>query len=330
MDLRTNYMGIELKNPIIASASPLTGNIDSLKKLQESGAAMVVLKSLFEEEVELSRYKLDRELEMYDDIHAEMLTLHPHIEHAGAKKHVVFAKKAKKELDIPVIASLNAVHKDTWIHYAKMLEDAGVDGLELNFYSIPSDISVKSSSIEDHHINIFSQVKNSVNIPVSVKLSPFYTGFANFTKRLDESDTDGIVLFNRVFQPTIDIESETESNHFPLTSPNDSNISVRWTSILTHKLNTPIVGNTGIHTGKDVIKLILAGAAGVEITSTLLKNGHIYIKEMILFMENWMKDKGYTNIYDFRGKLSKGKMADPWAYERSQYIDILVNEDFSL
>lgn len=198
-NLKTKYLGIELKNPVIVGASNIAANLDKLKKAEELGAAAIVYKSLFEEQIQLERYKLDERLNEYNDLHAEMLTTHPHIEHAGPDEHLLNIRKAKEALSIPLIASLNAVSDDTWLKYAKLLSETGVDGLELNFYQIPLDFNKSAKDIEAEQLNIAKEIKNNISIPVSVKLSPDYSNILNFIQKLDKAGVDGFVLFNSFF-----------------------------------------------------------------------------------------------------------------------------------
>jgi len=326
-DLRTHYMGIELKNPIIVGASNLVLDEHHLKQMEEAGAAAVVYKSLFEEQVQLENLALSEAMDEYSERHAEMTTLFPDIEHAGPKEFLMNLRNARKVLTIPLFASLNAVYRETWVEYAAQLAETGVDGLELNFYSVPHDFNRSEASITDEQVAIVKEVKNAVSIPVAVKLSPFYTNPLYLIKKLDETGINGIVMFNRLFQPDIDID--LEENYFPynLSHQQDSRIALRFAGLLYGNINASICSNTGILTGEDVITMILAGADCVQVVSTLYKNQIEYISTMLTDMQEWMHEKQYQKLDDFRGKLSKKRIKDPFAYKRSQYVDILLKSE---
>ncbi|HOW26747.1 MAG TPA: dihydroorotate dehydrogenase-like protein [Bacteroidales bacterium] len=326
-DLRTNYMGIELKNPIIVGASNLVLDEHHLKQMEEAGAAAVVYKSLFEEQVQLENLALSEAMDEYSERHAEMTTLFPDIEHAGPREFLMNLRNARKAISIPLFASLNAVYQETWVEYAEQLAETGVDGLELNFYSVPQDFHKTEVSITDEQIAIVKEVKKAVSIPVAVKLSPYYTNPLYLIKKLDEAGVNGIVMFNRLFQPDIDID--LEENYFPynLSHQQDSRIALRFAGLLYGNVNAGICANTGILTGEDVITMILAGADCVQVVSTLYKNQIEYISTMLTDMQEWMHEKQYQKLDDFRGKLSKKRIKDPFAYKRAQYVDILLKSE---
>ena len=327
MNLQTNYMGLTLKNPVIVGASGLTSNLESIKELEANGAAAIVIKSLFQEEIQLENLKFDEYLNRYNDLHAEMLSHYPHIQHGGAKEHLYWVKKVKQTINIPVIASINAIDEEAWIDYAKALEETGVDGLELNFYTIPKDAQLAGGDIEEKQIQILKRVKESVKIPVSVKLSPYYTNITNFLKRLDDAQVDGVVLFNRLFQPDIDVENEVEAKIFTLSNESDNRLPLIWTALLSDQLKTDISSSTGIMTSEDAVKMLLTGATSVQIVSTLYKNRIEYLSNIIKGLENWMHSKNYDSINSFKGKMSKNNMKDPWAFERVQFIKMLYSEE---
>jgi len=323
-DLKTNYMGIALKNPIVVGASNMVNDIENIKKLEKAGAAAIVYKSLFEEQIHLESIEMQSEMEQYNERHAEMVTLFPHVEHAGPKEHLLNLRKAKESVSIPVIASLNAIFKETWVEYAKQIEETGVDGLELNFYSVPREFDQVSAEIEKQQIEAFKSVKNAVGIPVSVKLSPFYANPLNFIKALDEAGADAFILFNRLFQPDIDIDAEKHSTNFGLSSPVDNQLPLRFAGLLYNNIEASIVSNSGIFTGNDVAKMILAGANAVQVVSTVYKNKIEQVSVMLDELTNWMEKKYYRSIDEFRGKLSNKSINDPFVYKRAQYVDILL------
>ncbi|TAL78042.1 MAG: dihydroorotate dehydrogenase, partial [Bacteroidetes bacterium] len=260
-NLKTNYMGIEIENPIIVGASNLATNLDNLKKAEELGAAAIVYKSLFEEQIQLERFQLDERLNEFNDLYAEMVTIHPHIEHAGPDEHLLNIRKARESLSIPLIASLNAVNNDTWLKYARLLSETGVDGIELNFYQIPSDFNKNAKDVEDEQINIVKEIKQNISIPVSVKLSPDYSNILNFIKRLDKAGVDAFVLFNSFFQPDINVTSEKHIKSFNLSNEGDYRKSLRYAGLLFKNIKADICSSHGIFTGADVIKLILSGSS---------------------------------------------------------------------
>ncbi|MBN2008553.1 dihydroorotate dehydrogenase-like protein [candidate division KSB1 bacterium] len=327
VDLTTQYMGLRLKNPIIAGASSLTADLDSIKNIERAGAAAIVTKSLFEEEIQIERFKFDEDLEKYNDRHAEMTTIFPHLEHAGSKEHLYWVKKTKDAVSIPVIASLNAVNGETWIEYAQQLEGTGVDGLELNFFAVPKQFDLEGAAIEKEQLNILKQIKKHISIPVSVKLSALYSNPLNFINQLDKIGVDGFVLFNRFFEPDIDVNKQKNRFPFNLSDRTDNRFPLRFAGLLYDHLEGDICSSTGIYEAEDVIKMLLAGAQCVQVVSTLYKNNIYQITKMLDQMTEWMKQKEYSSIDDFRGKLSKENATDPWAYTRAQYVRLLLNPD---
>ncbi len=332
-NLKTEYMGIELKNPIIIGASNMVTDLDKLKEAEEKGAAAIVYKSLFEEQIQLERYQMDQTMNEFNDLHAEMITMHPDIEHAGPGEHLIDVRTVKESLSVPVIASLNAVNNETWIEYAKLLEDTGVDGLELNFYKTPVDFGRDSKTIETEQLNILKEVKNNVSIPVSIKLSSDYSNILNFISKLDKAGAGAFVLFNSFFQPDIDINKETHIKNFSLSNEGDYRKSLRYAGIIYDNVKAGICSSHGIFNGEDVIKMILAGSSCVQAVSTFYKNGVGHISSMLDEISAWMEKKGYNSLDDFRGKLSaKNLSSNPFVYKRAQYVDLILNSEeiFSL
>ncbi|MBN1819894.1 MAG: dihydroorotate dehydrogenase-like protein [Prolixibacteraceae bacterium] len=326
-DLSTTYMGIKLKNPVILGASNLVMKPDTIREIVDSGIGAIVYKSLFEEQIQLESLQFDEELVEYENRNAEMTKLFPNLEHAGSKEHLYNVKKLKNSVDVPVIASLNALYEPTWIEYAKELEATGVDGLEINLYAVPGYFEVTGSSVEDKQVQIVKAVKSAVKIPVSVKLSLFYTNPLNFIKKVDEAGADAYVLFNRFFQP--EINTETEEYHYPweLSSPKDHMMALRFAGLLFGNLDGSICVSRGIYTADDVIKMILAGADVVQIVSTIYKNQPAVVTDILTGLNDWMDKKGYKSLDEFRGKLSRRNMKDPFTYQRAQYVDILMKSE---
>lgn len=326
-DLTTHYMGLQLKNPIIAGASNLSKNLDNLKMMEEAGAGAIVYKSLFEEQIQLESIQLDEELQEYNERHAEMVRLFPDVSHAGPEEFLFDLRRAREAVSIPLIASLNAIHPDTWIEYAQKLEQTGVDGLELNFYAFPKDANTPCKKILDQKIAILKAVKKTVKIPVSAKLSPYYTNILGAVQAMDQAGADGFVLFNRLFQPEIDIENETLHFPFRMSHPEDNRLSLRYTGMLYGQIKGSICASKGIYEAKDIISMILAGADAVQIVGALYKHKIPYLKTLIEEVEKWMERKGYQSLNDFKGKLSRSHLHDPFAYKRAQYVDILLNAE---
>jgi len=325
--LTTKYMGLNLKNPVIVGASNLVKDLDTIRRLEEAGASAIVYKTLFEEQIELERLQLSEELNQYNERHAEMISLFPDINHAGPREHLSHLRKVVESVTIPVIASLNCLFEDTWVEYARLIEQTGVNALELNLYSIPGDFKKEGKSIVNEQLGVISEVKKNVKIPVSVKLSPFYTNVLAVIQQMYHAGVDGFVLFNRLFQPDIDIDKM--EHHFPynLSHEEDSRLALRYMGLLFQEIRGSLCANTGILTGKDAIKMILAGADCVQVVSTIYKNGPAQIGRMLSEMEEWMDQKKFATVDSFRGKLSRKGLKDPFAYKRSQYIDILMKSE---
>lgn len=326
-DLSTTYMGLKLKNPIIAGASSMSGDLGQLKRLEEAGAAAIVYKTLFEEQIHLESAQMDEDLNSFGEMNAEMISLFPKLKHAGAEVHLVNFRKAKETLNIPLIASLNCTEDETWVEYARLLEKAGADGLELNFFYVPKDMETEGHLIEEHQLELLRQLKSKVTIPVSVKLSSFYSNPLNVISRFDKAGSAGLVLFNKLFEPEISTEEVKHIAPFNLSHEGDYRLALRYAGLLYKNVQASVCANTGIYTGNDVIKLILAGADCVQVVSTLYKHKPEYIGNMLSDIENWMNQKGYAGIADFRGKLSKSSVKDPFIYKRAQYIDLLLGSD---
>ncbi len=327
-NLKTQYMGIELSNPIIVGASNMTGDLDKLKKAEEFGAAAIVFKSLFEEQIQLERFQLDEKLTEFNDLYAEMLTIHPHIEHAGPEEHLLNLRKARESLSIPLIASLNAVNAETWVKYAGLLSETGVNGIELNFYQVPSDFKRDSKDIENEQINILKEIRKNISIPVSVKLSSDYTNILNFIKKLDQNGVDAFVLFNSFFQPDIDIQNEKHIKSFNLSNNGDYRKSLRYAGLLFNNIKADICSSRGIFTGSDVIKLLLSGASCIQMVSSIYKNGLEQIDKVRNEVEQWMDNRNYNSISEFRGKLSQNRLTgNPFVYKRAQYVELLLNSE---
>ncbi|MBD3421083.1 MAG: dihydroorotate dehydrogenase-like protein [Chitinivibrionales bacterium] len=326
--LNVEYLGLALKNPLIAGACKLTSNLDKLKQIEEAGAGAVVIKSIFEEEIQLERFKFDEDNERFDNLHPEMVNIFPQgIEHGGPEEHLMWTRKAKEALSIPVIGSLNAVEKESWFEYAAKLEQTGVDALEINFYSVPTQFGSSAESIENDQIAIAAEIVKQVKLPVSVKLSPYYTNPLNIITRLSQVGPKGFVLFNRLFQPAIDIDEEKNIFPFNLSSPGDIRLPLRFTGLLYGQTSADICSSTGIYSGKEALSFLLAGATCFQVVSAMYTKGIKHIGAIINDIQEWMSRKEYATIDEFRGKLSRSKSNDPWIYTRAQYASMLLHSD---
>lgn len=271
---------------------------------------------------------MSERLTEFNNINPEMLTMHPRMKHAGPKEHLTKIRNARGSLSIPLIASLNAVNNETWVRYASLISETGVDGIELNFYNVPSDFNIEAKEIEEQQINIVKEIKKKSTIPISVKLSSDYTNCLNFIAKLDKAGVDAFVLFNSFFQPDIDIVNEKHINSFELRNEKDYKKSLRYTGLLFDNIKADICSSHGIFTGADVVKLLLSGATCMQVVSTLNKHGLEQIKTIKRELTEWMESKNYKSIDEFRGKLSKSKLkGNPFVYERAQYVDLLLNSD---
>lgn len=327
-DLSTSYVGIELASPVVVGASTLSRNIDTIKRAEEVGAGALVTYSLFQEQIELEAQELDEALRVGSEHFPESLTYFPQLEHSGAREHVMWVEKARKAVRFPIFGSVNATSVGNWTSYARQLEGAGCDALELNLYSVETDPAKSAADIEDQALDVIAAVKSQVAIPVAVKLSPWYTSVANSTARAVGAGADGLVLFNRFYQPIIDPDRETLRISLDLSTPDEIRLPLRWIAILSGVLDADLAASTGVHTGKDVIRQILAGARAAQCVSTLYRHGLDHIVTMNHEISDWMDSKGYTGIEDFRGKLNQKHVSDPYAFERAQYVRLLLGPGY--
>ncbi len=323
-DLRTSYMGISLANPIIVGSSPLSTRVDNIKAMEAAGASAVVLKSLFEEQVRIDAEAFERDLAEHDETSAEATSMFPHLQHAGTRTHVYWVSEARKAVKIPLIASINCVTKVQWAEYAKALEGAGVDGLELNLYSPSNDLSATGAEIESRELEILNEVRNAVRVPIGVKLHPFYTNLFNVVSRFEEAGADGFVMFNRLFQPDIDVETETKKARYQETESRDSLLPLRWIALTSNRIRSGIAASTGVSSGKDVAKMLLAGARATQVVGVILRERPAYIGTMLAELSTWMDARGYKNLEDFRGKLARQNPSDAWNFSASQYVEGLL------
>lgn len=330
MDLTTKYLGLSLKNPLVASASPLSKEIDNFKKLEDAGVAAVVMYSLFEEQLILEQRELHYHTSQHADSMAEALSFFPDPDEykLGPEEYLEHISKAKKAVSIPVIASLNGKTSGGWTEYAKKMQEAGADAIELNIYNIPSDAGKSASDIEANYIDILAGVKSAVSIPVAIKLSPFFSNMANMAKRLDDAGANGLVLFNRFYQPDINLNELEIEPHVDLSNSADMRIPMRWIAILKDKINADLAATSGIHTGEDMVKMLMVGANVTMVCSALLKNGISYAKTMLDQMKAWMETKDYQAVQQMQGSMSQSKIGNPADFERAHYMKAITNYKF--
>ena len=325
MDLTTKYMGLELRNPLLAGASPLSEEIANIEALAEAGAAAVVMHSIFEEQLEQEAAELDYYLEQGSESFAEALSHFPPMQEmkVGPEIYLDNIAAAKKAVDVPVIASLNGISAGGWVDYAARCEGAGADAVELNIYLIPTNPSVDAAKIEQVYLDVLAAVKSEVSIPVAVKLSPFFSAMANMARRLDEAGADALVLFNRFYQPDIDLDELEVAPALQLSTSAESRLPLRWIAILYGRLRASLAATSGVHTGADAAKMILAGASAVQIVSALLENGVKHLTKIRDEMAEILAAKGYESIDEARGVLSQQSCPEPAAFERANYMKTL-------
>lgn len=323
MNLSTTYLGLKLRSPLVPSAAqPLTENVDNIKRMEDAGAAAVVLHSLFEEQLSLERRELFENLTQGTDSFAEALTYFPEpMEfHVGPELYLSNIKKAKAAVQIPVIASLNGSTAGGWVEYARKIEQAGADAIELNIYWIPTDPSLSSIRIEDTYVEILRSVKEQVDIPVAVKLSPFFTNFANMARRLEAAGADGLTLFNRFYQPDMDLESLEVTPNILLSTPMAMRVPLRWIAILRDQVGLSLAATSGIHRATDAIKMLMAGADVTMMCSSLLRHGVKHLTTVENEIRAWMEEHEYESVAQLKGSMSQKNCPDPAAFERAQYM----------
>jgi dihydroorotate dehydrogenase (fumarate) len=325
MDLSTTYLGLKLKNPIVPSAGPLSRSVDSMKRLEDAGASAIVMYSLFEEQIAHEAAELDHYLSYGTESFAESLSYFPESQayNLGPEEYVELLHSAKQSLGIPVIGSLNGISTGGWIDYAKKIEEAGADAIELNVYYIPTDAKLTGRDVEDRYLEVLDAVKRTVKIPVAVKLSPFFSSFANIAQRLDAAGANGLVLFNRFYQPDIDLETLEITPNVILSTPQSLRLPLRWIAILYGRLKASLAATSGIHTAHDVIKMLMAGADVTMMCSALLKNGPQHIGHVLADLDQWMLEHEYISVQQMRGSMSQKSVADPAAFERANYMKAL-------
>lgn len=324
-DLKTKYLGLELKNPLVASAGPFCKDVGQILRMQDTGVAAVVLHSLFEEQINLESNDLDRFLSQETESFAEALSYFPDMQsyNVGPEGYLQHIRKVKEAVDIPVIASLNGVSTGGWIRYAKLMEEAGADGLELNVYYMPTDMDLDSARIEQMYSDLVSHVKASVRVPVAVKLGPFFSAIPNMVKRLDTAGANGVVLFNRFYQPDFDLESLEVAPNLALSDSSELLLRLHWVAVLFGAVKADLAITGGVHTAEDVVKSMMAGARAAMMTSALLRNGPDYPAKVLANLVEWMEKHEYVSIAQMQGSMSKRAVAEPAAFERANYMKVL-------
>ncbi len=323
MDLTTTYLGLKLRSPLVPSAAqPLTENVDNIKRMEDAGAAAVVMHSLFEEQLSLERRELFESLTQGTNSFAEALTYFPEPEEfqVGPEMYLKHITQAKAAVKIPIIASLNGSTPGGWVDYAKEIEKAGADAIELNIYWIPTDPSLTSIRIEDTYVEILRSVKQQVSIPVAVKLSPFFTNFANMARRLEAVGADGLTLFNRFYQPDMDLESLEVTPNILLSTPMAMRVPLRWIAILRGQLSLSLAATSGIHRATDAIKCLMAGADVTMLCSALLRHGVKHLTTVEGEIKAWMEEHEYESVSQLRSSMCQKNCPDPTAFERAQYM----------
>ncbi|MDD4362976.1 MAG: dihydroorotate dehydrogenase-like protein [Atribacterota bacterium] len=329
-DLSTKYLGIKLKNPIVASASPLCEDIGNIKQMEKSGISAIVLHSLFEEQILLQEKELDYALTQGTEAYAESLSYFPDTDNYrfAPDEYIEYIAKVKKAVDIPIIGSLNGISNSGWIDYGKKIEDAGADALELNIYYLPTKKNVTGEYVENNYIDLIKSIKKNIEIPIAVKLSPYFSSIPDIADKLAGEGADGLVLFNRFYQPDIDIVKMSITPDLELSSSSELRLRLRWVGLLYQKIKTDLAITGGIHTAEDIIKGILAGANVTMITSALLLKGISYIEELITDLEEWMRKSQYDSIHDIQGLLSHKNIKETDAFERANYLKVLRSYRF--
>jgi dihydroorotate dehydrogenase (fumarate) len=321
-DLSTEYLGLKLKNPVVAASCGLTGNLDGIKTLDNSGVAAIVLKSIFEEEILLETNRKLEEAEqhplIYSGLSETLDYIDLHVREDSLTRYLELVSGAKSAVSVPIIASINCVSNEDWMHFAKKIEEAGADALELNLFLHPADFQNKE--FEKAYFRIIEKVLDQVNLPVSIKISKYFTRLGLSVKALSESGVAGMVLFNRFFTPDIDIEDIALTGGSMFSTPEEQAETLRWIAIMSNKVTCDLAASTGIHSGKDVVKMLLAGATVTQVASTLYKNGPDQVSRMLSNLQEWMTEKGFESISQFRGMVSKAYEANPATFDRMQFM----------
>jgi dihydroorotate dehydrogenase (fumarate) len=328
MNLATRYLGFDLPHPLVPGASPLVDDLDTVRRLEDAGAPMLVMPSLFEEQIVGEEVAVTRSIETPKESYAEALSYFPEPDEfaLGADEYLERVRKVKAAVSVPVIGSLNGTTEGGWLRYAKLIEEAGADGLELNLYELAIDPDESGAEVERRGLQVVRSVRQSVGIPVAVKLSPFYSSIANYARELDEAGADALVLFNRFYQPDIDVEQQ-ELLRINLSSPGELLMRLRWVGVLSERVKASLAVTGGVHTAVDVVKAVMAGAHVTQMVSALLRHGPDYLRQVRVDLEHWLEEHGCESLAELRGSMNLQRCPDPGAYRRANYIRLLQSWD---
>lgn len=325
IDLTTHWLGLELKNPVVHSASPLSNSLDSMKQLEDAGVSAIVMYSLFEEQIRHESHEIDHYLNTGAHSSAEASSYFPEMSayRVGPDEYLEKIHRARRELDIPVIASLNGVSRGGWVEYARLMQDAGAHALELNIYLIPTDPALTGGEVEQNLIDTVKAVRAEVTIPLAVKMGPYFSAVANMAARLEGAGANGLALFNRFYQPDFDLETLTVTPHLVLSTSQELRLPLRWVAILYGRVGLDLGITSGVHTAEDVVKGIMAGANVTMVTSALLREGVGAARDLLVETAQWMEDRAYESVAQMRGSMSQKHCAEPAAFERANYMRVL-------
>jgi len=325
MNLTSRYMGLTLKNPLVASASPLSQRVDTIRQLEDHGAAAVVMFSLFEEQIQHDMAAIEHFMAFGTESSGEALSYFPAVEDldVGPAAYLDLVRKASAAVDIPIIASLNGTSERGWVDFATLMQEAGAKGLELNIYYIPTEMRRTGPEVEDQYLDILARVRAAVTIPVAVKVGPYFSAFANMAGRLDRAGADALVLFNRFYQPDFDIETRTVVPSLALSRPDDIRLPLLWIALLRGRINASLAATTGVHSAVEAIKYLMAGADVVMSTAALLQQGPAFLSRLLTELSEWLDRKGYESVDQLRGSMSQQSIPDSTAFVRSNYIKVL-------
>jgi dihydroorotate dehydrogenase (fumarate) len=324
-DLVTTYLGLRLRHPIVASAGPLSRTLDGIRQLEDAGAAAIVLFSLFEEQIRLENAATEHVIGVGAESFPEALDYFPALEdyEVGPEPYLELIRRARETTEVPIIASLNGMTREGWVDYARKIEQAGASALELNVYYVPADISVTARHVEELYLDVLRSVKANLHIPLAMKLSPFFSAPGEMALRLVDAGADGLVLFNRFYQPDFDLEQLEVAPTLDLSQPNDIRLPLLWIALLHGRLEASLAASSGVDSSAEVIKYVMAGADAVMTTSALLKHGARHVAALVTGLAQWMEQRGYVSVEQMKGSMSQRNVADPTAFERANYIRIL-------
>lgn len=322
MNLKTTYLGLTLRTPLVVSASPLSESLDNIKRMEDAGASAIVLHSLFEEQIRYERYELPRSATRGPESYPEALSYLPDPKALGVgpEPYLKHITRAKRSVMVPIIASLNGTTLSGWTSFAKQIQQAGADALELNLYHVPTDMTLAGADLEQHYLDVLKAVKAEVSIPVAVKLSPFFTNFANIARRFDENGANGLVLFNRFYQPDIELESLDVTPNVFYSTPMAMRLPMRWIAILCDRVGCSLAATSGIHRGTDALKMLMVGADVTMLCSVLMRHGLDHLRVIEEEMTNWLREHEYESVEQLKGSRSHKSCPDPSAFERAQYM----------